>query len=343
MKFNRISIVAGSAAWIFLCGQCYSAPAEAWKPAGTGLEFERRITGKQVLEAVEPLRDVLQQSSAAFFHEGDLVGYGIVMDESCILTKASLMSQREGMTIRIGESIYHPEEWSGVDEERDLVLVRVKGKMGKEAKAAVFSKTVPEPGTIVACNGATTGTRRRARIGMVGTTPHAVPHPGDQIPYMGVAFDEPSAILRVEKGSPAENAGLQPGDVIASMDGSSVSSLEDIGIQIDRMKPGAPSKWQISRGGKVMEILLTPGSRRQYLGDEDETDEKTTGRVSRRKYGFPRVIQHDASLLPSFMGGPLLDLKGRVVGMNIARLNRAETYALPSADLLEVYRRLRLP
>lgn len=33
------------------------------------------------------------------------------------------------------------------------------------------------------------------------------------------------------------------------------------------------------------------------------------------------------------MGGPVLDLDGKCIGMNIARANRAETFAIPVEEL----------
>jgi serine protease Do len=40
------------------------------------------------------------------------------------------------------------------------------------------------------------------------------------------------------------------------------------------------------------------------------------------------------------VGGPLLDLDGRCIGMNIARANRAESYAIPAEELKELAERL---
>jgi serine protease Do len=45
------------------------------------------------------------------------------------------------------------------------------------------------------------------------------------------------------------------------------------------------------------------------------------------------VIQHDIIGDKSIVGGPLLDLDGRCLGMNIARANRAESFAIPVEDL----------
>ncbi|MEX2027294.1 MAG: S1C family serine protease, partial [Pirellulaceae bacterium] len=42
------------------------------------------------------------------------------------------------------------------------------------------------------------------------------------------------------------------------------------------------------------------------------------------------AIQHDTVLKPSECGGPIVDLSGKVVGINIARGGRVESYALPA-------------
>jgi S1-C subfamily serine protease len=52
---------------------------------------------------------------------------------------------------------------------------------------------------------------------------------------------------------------------------------------------------------------------------------------SKRATDFPSVIQHDTALMPSDCGGPLVDLSGKVVGINIARGGRTETYAAPAS------------
>ena len=56
--------------------------------------------------------------------------------------------------------------------------------------------------------------------------------------------------------------------------------------------------------------------------------------VSGRRDGFPVVLQHDTVLKPADCGGPLVDLDGRAVGVNIARGGRVETYAVPSDVLM---------
>ena len=54
------------------------------------------------------------------------------------------------------------------------------------------------------------------------------------------------------------------------------------------------------------------------------------GRVSRKRSGYPAAIQHDMLLTPNRCGGPLVNIDGLAVGVNIARASRVKSYAIPS-------------
>jgi serine protease Do len=58
--------------------------------------------------------------------------------------------------------------------------------------------------------------------------------------------------------------------------------------------------------------------------------------LSNRRGGFPSILQHDTVLAPGNCGDPLVDLEGKVVGINIARAGRTETYAIPAAAVREL-------
>ena len=57
------------------------------------------------------------------------------------------------------------------------------------------------------------------------------------------------------------------------------------------------------------------------------------GAISKNRHGFSEALQHDMSLDVNEVGGPIVDLKGRVVGMNIARSGRIESMAIPAATM----------
>jgi serine protease Do len=54
-----------------------------------------------------------------------------------------------------------------------------------------------------------------------------------------------------------------------------------------------------------------------------------SGALSEHRTGFPAALQHDLFLKPSECGGPLADLDGQIVGINIAHSGRIESLAIP--------------
>jgi len=56
---------------------------------------------------------------------------------------------------------------------------------------------------------------------------------------------------------------------------------------------------------------------------------------------FELALQHDTVLQNWQCGGPLVDLDGRAVGLNIARAGRVASYALPAELVRSIYDNLR--
>jgi hypothetical protein len=65
------------------------------------------------------------------------------------------------------------------------------------------------------------------------------------------------------------------------------------------------------------------------------------GRLSKRRLDFPMALQHDTPLSPNECGGPIIDLTGDIVGINIARSGRVDSLALPTSTVLSVMQMLR--
>jgi regulator of sigma E protease len=66
-----------------------------------------------------------------------------------------------------------------------------------------------------------------------------------------------SEMLAIEPGSPAEQAGLQPGDVIARVDGATLASFADLAAKI-RGGGGAPLRLEVVRKGEPLSVEVTP-------------------------------------------------------------------------------------
>ena len=63
-------------------------------------------------------------------------------------------------------------------------------------------------------------------------------------------------------GGPAEQAGLQKGDVIVEIAGQSIANIYDYTYALELLKIGQPVKIAYLRGGKRIETMLTPGARK---------------------------------------------------------------------------------
>jgi len=96
---------------------------------------------------------------------------------------------------------------------------------------------------------------------------------------------------------------------------------------MQKTKPGQEVGLKVKRGETELQIKL----KLVLFVDEDE---EYSGDLSERRGGFPAVFAHDTAIIPEACGSPLLDLDGKVVGLNIARAGRVTTYAIP-ADVLQ--------
>ena len=68
-------------------------------------------------------------------------------------------------------------------------------------------------------------------------------------------------VAKVEKGSPAEKAGLQPQDVILEMNGKNIESYDVFRNDIAMLEPGSKVRFLIMRDGKTHEVVVTLGER----------------------------------------------------------------------------------
>jgi serine protease Do len=73
-------------------------------------------------------------------------------------------------------------------------------------------------------------------------------------------------VTRVEENSPAEKAGLKPGDVVLEYNGERVQGIAQFGRLVRETPPGREVKLTISRDGKPQTLAAVLGARGPHFG-----------------------------------------------------------------------------
>lgn len=149
--------------------------------------------------------------------------------------------------------------------------------------------------------------------------------------YLGVVpvTDEENrgALLRVvEDSGAAKKAGLLPGDVVTKLNETIIRSQTDMRQFLMQVDPSVVITATILRDEDELTKSITLGSVPSRSRHAANLMDK-----SERRDGFDQVLTHDAILDPEECGGPLFDIEGHFIGLNIARNSRVRSYALPAA------------
>lgn len=72
-------------------------------------------------------------------------------------------------------------------------------------------------------------------------------------------------ITRVEENSPAEKAGIKPGDVVLEYNGQRVEGMEQFGRMVRETPPGREVKMTISRNGATQTLAAVVGTRKFHF------------------------------------------------------------------------------
>jgi serine protease Do len=281
--------------------------------------------GRDVRSAFQSATSAADAATVRILCAGKDAALGTVVgSDGWILTKFSEL--REPITCKLADQKQYKASVVGYDPQYDLAMLKIDTTGLKTIDWSGDGKG-PAVGQLLAT--ASPGELPLA-IGVVSTPRRTIPwRPG----RLGVSFEgEVKPIIHeVIPGSPAKEAGLKRGDLIAELNDKSVDSSEDFVDIIHQMRPGDEVHLLIKRGDDELKITTTL-KRQEEAGMVNRSDQlnEMGGPLSHRSFGFPSVIQHDTVLQPNQCGGPLVDLSGKAVGINIARAGRTESYAAPA-------------
>jgi serine protease Do len=266
--------------------------------------------------------------------ENERVSLGaIVAPDGYVLTKAS--EARGELVCMLADGRRLDARVVGVDKNTDLAVLKIDAKelptvqwrdgdapaVGSWLATPGFSGSKPSPFPIA--------------TGVVSVGPRKIASPPAA---MGVNLDSREDMALVEsvrENTPAEQAGVVAGDVIRKVNDKEIKGRIDLVMTIRKLQPGDKVKLLVERDGQELTIDVVLASL-AVIASQDGMDRADFqnhlgGELSERRAGFPSAIQHDTVLKPADCGGPVVDLEGKVVGINIARAGRVETFALPAA------------
>lgn len=308
--------------------------------AQESLESEYRLNGTLMHGIVDRARQSLQESSAVIYDGRKEIAYGAVVTvDGYIVSKWSELKSAKELMIRIGEQAYEEVNLLGGDEQWDICLLKVDATDLRPVEYADSGKV--EEGTWVVANGATSRSERRPMIGIISAPSREIEAEGGAV--LGIEILEVDGAVvagAIPEVSGAYKAGIRKGDKILLFNETKIAKAEDIKEFMKERKVGEKIDVTYERDGKENKVNVELKGRADTFGIEESRNDQMSGEFSRRRSGFPRVLQHDVAGSNRTVGGPLVLLDGKCVGMNIARANRAESFAIPMEEMREVSQRL---
>ncbi len=290
-------------------------------------------TGDRLRAVFRPVTADAAVSTVRIFADGEQAALGVVVSPAGhILTKASQL--RGEITVMLPDGQETAAKRISRDGESDLALIKVEAS---ELKPVDWATDEPAVGSWLISVGQE---RMPVGVGVVSVGGRQIaPQQGVLGIYLGDDPDGP-LVADVFPGSGADEAGMEAGDIILSVDGQSVPTRRSLLDRLRNFRPGDSLPLVVRRGDEREELMVTLGNESTTMVDRQARQNMMAGPLSVRSGGFDLALQHDTVLRPEDCGGPVVDLSGRVIGLNIARAGRVESYALPTAAVRPILARL---
>jgi serine protease Do len=90
-----------------------------------------------------------------------------------------------------------------------------------------------------------------------------------------LATPEGALVANVERGGPADKAGLRPGDVVRTMNGQKIVSSIDLPAMVGLAEPGSKINLEVWRNGKLVPLTATLGNANDKVVALDRPDQST--------------------------------------------------------------------
>jgi serine protease Do len=293
---------------------------------------------KEVEAAIKPIVDKINPSVVTLLDGDKTLALGtIIRANGFILTKHSEIAKAKG-ALRVGLSsgITLPGVEVQQFADHDLALVKV-------AADSMPAVTIPEQHEPLALGKFLFSPSGQAADGMlamgvVSVKDRALKESGS---FVGVELSQQDGFIEIGglmPEGPAAKAGLKAKDRVLSVNETPVTKSEEVKKIISAMAPGSKIEVKYRRGEEENSAEITLGDRAKLPRRDAKANPVSSigTEVSDQSTGFPLIFQHDQPLSPEQCGSVVVDLHGQIVGVNIARAGRVNTYAIPAGTVAEL-------
>lgn len=306
------------------------------------LPEEREVVKSQSDEfnrAISPVLETAAQSTVRIWAGtgSRRLAYGTVVgDGSQVLTKWSEIAG-DAQNLRVDANFNYSRAFvAGVYEDDDLAVLNLDGDPLIPVK---WSNAQPQLGSFVATP---QPDGRLAAFGVVSVLERNLRD--TDMAFLGVYGDPDHKgagvrIERVDKESGAFDAGLKRGQVILKVGDRSISGVLELKNALTGVRPGDSVALTIVTAGKQEIVDVVLGNRpsiAQFSGDRLRVMERMGGPISEIRDSFTHAIQSDMKPKPNQIGGPVVDLKGNVIGITTARADRTRSFIMPSSAVVRM-------
>ena len=306
------------------------------------LKGDLRTNGKSTVSALALAIDPNRDSVVQILCDNQLVALGtVVSSDGWIVTKASVLEYHLEVKTSDGRS-YVPEAVRA-DRANDLALLRINADHLQPIHWSDSEQL--DSGQLVI---APRLTAKRYRLGIISAKSRSIDRSGGAlgIGLSTVRSDLVGVRIReVFEDTPAYQAGLKPGDIINAVNQKTVNQFDALTELIRSHEPGETVRLTVTRDDQELTFDVELGYRSKIVDQRFQRrfnrSQRLSGETSRRRTDFPEIIQHDIPLHPDAMGGPLSTLDGKVIGINIAIVDRVTTFALPSKLVQDLVNKLK--
>ena len=278
------------------------------------------------------------QSTVRVWSGKKRLAYGTVIgDGRQVLTKWSEVANAASSLVVDGPNREaHDAKITGVYEEEDLAILEINGEA---LKPIAWSNEKPVLGTFLI---APQPDGRSAAFGVVSVLERNLRE--TDLAFLGIVSDlehkGPGVrVSEVQPNTGAAAAGLKEGDIVLMVKERPISGLMELKSALTGTKPGetVPLRVRTNGGEKTISVTL---SKRPELpkiyNPRLEQMERMGGKISRVRDSFTQVLQSDMRPSPDQIGGPVVDLEGRVIGITVARADRTRSFIMPSAAVVKM-------